>query len=284
MNSALHGSIYCRVRPWPSSWVQRLTWSAQRSPRRRASTACSARPRWPASTSCSLSPRPAPPAASPKDSSTCPASQICSPPPSRRRRPRAARSCEWRPLGLQSSHATPSPCLFGLGEGGVGTMVLSGLPAESFPHPPGNQTPLRRGGHLAVHLLLNLLAHIHLFPLLFILLSNKQYQSRFDHRALVFFTCKQYATTMVLHLSDFTISRHMLILSKLEMCNVWRLILWCKCLSDNSMDIFLSTKIYLAWNRQELAKILYIPLSKACEVCNSLSLVSPFKARESAEM
>lgn len=52
-----------------------------------------------------------------------------------------------------------APCLFGLGEGGVG-MVLSGRPAESFPHPPENQTPLRRGGHLAVHLLLNLRAHL----------------------------------------------------------------------------------------------------------------------------
>lgn len=186
MNRTLHHAIYSRVLLWPSSWVQRPTWSAQHSPRRKASTACSALQRWPASTSCSLSQSPAPPAASPKDFSTCPASRICSPPPSRRRRPRAARSCEWRPLGLQSSHATPSPCLFGLGEGGVGTMVLSGLPAESFPHPPRNQTPLRRGGHLAVHLLLNLLAHIHLFPLLFILLSNKQYQSRFNHRAIIF--------------------------------------------------------------------------------------------------
>lgn len=69
----------------------------------------------------------------------------------------------------------------------------------------------------------------------------------------------------------------MLILSKLEMCNVWRLTLWCKCLSDNSMDIFLSTKIYLAWNCQDLAKILYIPLSKVSEVQSSLSPVSPFK-------
>ncbi|TNN82835.1 hypothetical protein EYF80_006792 [Liparis tanakae] len=176
-----------RVLLWPSSWVRKLTWSAQRSPRRKASTACSARRRWRASTSCSRSPSRAPPAACPKDCSTCPASRICSLPPSRRRRPRAARSCEWRPPGLQSSHATPSPCLFGLGEGGVGTMALSGLPAESFPHPPGIQTPLSRGGHSAVHLLLNLLAHIHLFPLLFILFSEKQYQSRFDHPAISFF-------------------------------------------------------------------------------------------------
>lgn len=169
MNSTFHHSIYCRVLLWPSSWVQRLIWSAQRSPRRKASTVSSALQRWPASTSCSLSRNPVPPAASPKDFSTCPASPICSPPPSRRRRPRAALLCEWRPLGLQFSHATPSPCLFGLGEGGVGMMVLSGLPAESFPHPPRNQTPLRRGGHLAVHLLLNLSAHIHLFPSLFAL-------------------------------------------------------------------------------------------------------------------
>lgn len=93
-----------------------------------------------------------------------------------------------------------------------------------------------------------------------------------------FFTCKQYATTMVLHLSDFTISRHMLILSKLEMCNVWRLILWCKCLSDNSMDIFLSTKLYLAWNCQELAKsctsllVRCVRCEIACRWCPHLGL------------
>lgn len=68
------------------------------------------------------------------------------------------------------------------------------------------------------------------------------------------FTCKQYATIKVLHLSDVTISRHMLILSKLEMCNVWHLILWCKCLLDESMDIFLSAKIKLACKHQELGK------------------------------
>lgn len=87
----LHLSTYDRALLWPSSWVQRLTWSAPHSPQRKASTACSAPQRWPASTSCSRSPSLAPPAASPKDFSTCPASQICSPPPSRRRRPRAAR-------------------------------------------------------------------------------------------------------------------------------------------------------------------------------------------------
>ena len=112
-------TLYCRALPWPSSWVLRRTWSARHSPRRKASTASSAPRRWPASTSCSLSRRPAPPAASPKDCSTCPASRICSPPPSRRRRPRAARSCEWRPLGLQSSHATPKPLpLWSRGRGG----------------------------------------------------------------------------------------------------------------------------------------------------------------------
>ena len=112
-------TLYCRALPWPSSWVLRRTWSARHSPRRKASTASSAPRRWPASTSCSLSQRPAPPAASPKDCSTCPASRICSPPPSRRRRPRAARSCEWRPLGLQSSHATPKPLpLWSRGRGG----------------------------------------------------------------------------------------------------------------------------------------------------------------------
>lgn len=45
-----------------------------------------------------------------------------------------------------------------LGTGGLGT-ALSGHPAESFPHPPRNR-PLSRGGHLDVHLLLNLLAHL----------------------------------------------------------------------------------------------------------------------------
>lgn len=151
-------------------------------------------------------------------------------------------------------------------------MVLSGLPAESFPHPPGNQTPLRRGGHLAVHLLLNHSSFSTTVYLAFEQTISVQVWSSSYH----FFTCKQYATKMVLHLSDFTISRHMLILSKLEMCNVWRLILWCKCLSDNSMDIFLSTKVYLAWNCQELAKSCTSLLVR-CEVWNSLLLVSPFK-------
>lgn len=115
----LHRFTCCRALPWPSSWVQRPTWSARRSPQRRASTASSVPLRWPASTSCSLSQSPAPPAASRKDFSTCPASQICSPPPSRKRRPRAAQSCEWRPLGLKSSHATPSPLpLWSWGRGG----------------------------------------------------------------------------------------------------------------------------------------------------------------------
>lgn len=111
--------IYCRVLLWPSSWVQRLTWNAQRSPRRKASTACSAPQPWPASTSCSPSRRPAPPAASPKDFSTFPASRICSPLPSRRRRPRAARSCEWRPLRLQPVIIRPqAPASLVSGKGG----------------------------------------------------------------------------------------------------------------------------------------------------------------------
>lgn len=202
----------CRVQRWLSSWVQRPTWSALHSPQKRASTACSAPPQWRASTSCSRSQSPAPPGAFLKDFSTCPASRICSPPPSRRRRPRAARSCEWSSSGLQSSHAIPSPCLFGPGEGGVGTMVLSGLPAGSFPHPPRNQTPLRRGGHPAVHLLLNLLAHIMFFHLLFIFLSNKNKSVMIIESP--FLPCQQYATITVLHRSHLIISRHMLILSE----------------------------------------------------------------------
>jgi len=78
------------------------------------------------------------------------------------------------------------------------------------------------------------------FPL-FILLLNKTVSVEVWSSSYHFFTCKQYATTTVLHLSDFTIYMHMLILSNMEMCNVWRLILWCKCLSEESMDIFLST-------------------------------------------
>lgn len=219
IDSLLHLSLPRRDLPWPSSWVPGLTWSARRSPRRKASTASSALQRWPASTSCSRSPSPAPPAASPKDSSTCPASLTCSPPPSRRRRPRAAQSCEWRPLGLRFSRATPSPCLFGLGEGGVGMMVLSGLPAESFPHPPGNQTPLRRGGHIAVHLLLNLSAHIHLFPQLLILLSNNISPGLIMELSFLhlYTVCNYNGVTSV---RSYSFSAHV---DYVHMCNVWRL-------------------------------------------------------------
>lgn len=136
-----------------------------------------------------------------------------------------------------SHHATPSPCLFGLGEGGVGT-VLSGLPAESFPHPPGNQTLLRRGGHLAVHLLLNLLAHICLFPLPFIPLLSKWNWSKFDYQS-------NYLIWFDYHFCDFTLSGHMLILFKLE---TWRL--------------FLMMPIQYSMKLSGIIKILYIRLSK----------------------
>lgn len=109
---------------------------------------------------------------------------------------------------------------------GVGT-ALSGHPAESFPHPPRNRTPLSRGGHLAVHLLLNPSAHICLSPVLFILLSDNKYHSKMSISAF-----KRYASPSVLHPSEFIISRHISILSKLEMCNM----VWCKQLSDNSAD------------------------------------------------
>lgn len=130
---------YDRVLLWPSSWVQRLTWSALRLLRRKASTVCSAPRQWPAWTSCSLSQSPAPPAASPKDSSTCPASLICSPPALRRRRPRAAQWCELERVSVLTCDSRPQPLWF-WGRG-VGMMVLSGFPAESFPHPPETKSP-----------------------------------------------------------------------------------------------------------------------------------------------
>uniref|UniRef100_A0A8C7M7S0 Rho family GTPase 1 n=1 Tax=Oncorhynchus kisutch TaxID=8019 RepID=A0A8C7M7S0_ONCKI len=86
----------CRGPPWPSNLVRRPTWSVQPSPQRRASTVCSVLQPWPASTSCSPPPSPAPPDASPRDSSFCPASLTSSPLPSARTRPRAAPSCEGR--------------------------------------------------------------------------------------------------------------------------------------------------------------------------------------------
>lgn len=174
--------MYCRVLLWPSSWVQRLTWNAQRSPQRKASTVCSAPQPWPASTSCNPSRRPAPPAVSPKDFSTFPASRICSLLPWKRRRPRAVLSCEWGPPGLHSPYDPKPPASLVSGKGGWAWFYQGFLLNPSL-HPPGNQTPLRRGGHHAVHLLLNLLAHICLFPLPFILLLNKQYQSRVDNQA-----------------------------------------------------------------------------------------------------
>lgn len=196
--------LLCRVLLWRSSWVQRPTWNAQHSPLRKASTASSAPRQWPAWTSYKPCQRTAPPAASPKDSSTSRASQICFPPPSRRRRPRAARSCEWRTRGWQSSYYPKPLALFGLGEGGGGHGFIR-TPCWTLPSPPPrNRTPLSRGGHLAVHLLLNLSAHICLFPLLFILLSDNKCQPE----KISISAFKRYASPLMLHLSEFIISWH----------------------------------------------------------------------------
>lgn len=158
-NHKLYLLFHCRVLRWPSSWVQRLILNAQPSPQRKASTACFAPQPWPASTNCRRSPSPAPPAASPKDSCTCPAGQIYSPPPSRRRRPRAVRSCERGeredPLGCSSHMWLPIPSPLVLGKGGWAWWFYQDHLLNPSLTPPGNQTTLRRGGCLAVHLLLN---------------------------------------------------------------------------------------------------------------------------------
>lgn len=125
--------LCCRVQPWPSSWGLRRTWSAQPSHQRRASTAFSAPQLWPASTSFSLWPSPAPTAASPNASSTCPAAPSCSLPPSRRRRPRAAQSCEQWGCPPHPRELLPPPC-FSPGKGGGfnDVHVAEGFVRESF--------------------------------------------------------------------------------------------------------------------------------------------------------
>lgn len=91
-----------------------------------------------------------------------------------------------------SPHIKPrSPASLVSGKGGWARWFYQGYLLNPSLTPPRNQTPLRRGGHLAVHLLLNLLVHLHPFPLFIFcfvflfLLSNKQYQSRFDHQATI---------------------------------------------------------------------------------------------------
>lgn len=88
-----------RDRPWPSSWELKLTWSAQPSRRRRASTVFSVLRLWPAWTNSSLPTNPAQSADSPRDSYTCPAGQSSSLPPSARTSPRAAPLCEYWTAG-----------------------------------------------------------------------------------------------------------------------------------------------------------------------------------------
>lgn len=95
-----------------------------------------------------------------------------------------------------------APRLFGLGEGGVG-MALSGHPAESFPHPPRNRNPLSRGGHLAVHLLLNPFWHTSVF----FHDSLSCFQRTNISREISISAFKQYASTSVLHPLEFLFSR-----------------------------------------------------------------------------
>lgn len=57
---------------------------------------------------------------------------------------------------------------------------------------------------------------------------------------------------------------------------MWCLIVWCKRLSNNSMEIFLNTKINLAWNHQESVKksctSLLVRYEIACRWCPHLGL------------
>lgn len=142
-----------RDQPWRSSWGPRRTWSAQHSRQRRASTVFSARQLWPALTSFSRWPSLAPTAASPNASSTCPAAPSCSHPPSRRRRPRAAQSCEqWGYSPLPTSYALPRALVRGRGVG----FPMSSSPKASSGNPssPPDKMHFRTSGHFAVHFVL----------------------------------------------------------------------------------------------------------------------------------
>lgn len=79
---------------WPSSLEQRPTWSVRPSHRRRASTASSGQQRPSASASLALTPPRAQPGASPRDSSVCPADPSWSLLLSRKKKQKAALSCE----------------------------------------------------------------------------------------------------------------------------------------------------------------------------------------------
>lgn len=218
----------CRVLLWRSNWARRPTWSAQPSPRRKASTASSAPQRWPAWTSSKPSQRTAPPAVSPKDSSTYRARQTCSPPPSRRKRPRAARSCEWRTCGWQSAYYPKPLASLVLGKGGW-ARLYQGILLNPSLTPPETETPsvevdtsLSTCSWTFWHT--SIFFHYSLSCFLRTNISQKNCISAF----------KQYASTLVLHPSEFLLSRRQIsISSMLEMCNM----MWCKRLSDNSTDI-----------------------------------------------
>lgn len=116
------------------------------------------------------------------------------------------------PFGLQFSYVTPNPRPFLVsGKGGWAWWFNQDRLLNPSLTPPGNQTTLRRGGHFAVHLLLNLFLHSECF-------STQLHQSKvqpwsycFSFCCFVFFlTCKQFATTSF-HLLDITLYMHMLI-------------------------------------------------------------------------
>lgn len=113
---------------------------------------------------------------------------------------------------------------------GVGT-ALSGHPAESFPHPPAT-TPLSRGGHLAVHLLLNPSAHICLFPVLFILLSDNKHHSR----KWVF----PPLNGMQVHRCCIPLS--LLSLGTFRFCPHWKCATWCDVSNSQTTQLILNTK------------------------------------------
>lgn len=133
-----------------------------------------------------------------------------------------------------------APRLFGLGEGGVGT-ALSGHPAESFPHPPRNRNPLSRGGHLAVHLLPNLLAHVCLFPLLFILL----FWERISVEKLVFPPLK----SMQVHRCCIPLSFYYL-KGAFQFCPSWKCATWCDVNASQTIEL-----IFFILNRKKYTYI-----------------------------
>lgn len=116
------------------------------------------------------------------------------------------------PLGFSSHMWLPIPSPLVLGKGGWAWWFYQDYLLNPSLTPPGNQTTLRRGGHLAVHLLLNFPS----FPSFITLFEHDRIGGGFTMK-LSFHFSRLFATTATFPPSDFTLyTAHV----EMEVCNV----------------------------------------------------------------